>query len=206
MQATPRTRRLENDYRALTQLRADSTIFDFEITQRSPQDLVEGYKLRFYGKGIWRADGTGAVLSREYHEVSVRLGAAYPRLMPDLAWKTPIYHPNVSFGGVVCLGGYGKFWVPSLSLDELCTMLWDMIRYKNFDVASPYNREAASWAMGQRQYSFPVDARPIRDRVAGYQPRRPVPPVVAAPIPQTPFAPQPTPVRDEQEAEIVFLD
>ena len=68
-------------------------------------------------------------------------------MMPELAWKSPIFHPNISASGVVCLGGYGTYWVPSLALDELCSMLWDMIRYENFDETSPYNREAAAWAL-----------------------------------------------------------
>ena len=67
----------------------------------------------------------------------VTLGASYPRLQPELAWQTPIFHPNISAGGVVCLGGYGTYWVPSLNLDELCEMLWDMVRYANFDVLQP---------------------------------------------------------------------
>ena len=54
------------------------------------------------------------------HVVKIDLGAAYPRMIPDLAWQTPIFHPNISASGVVCLGGYGTHWVPSLNLDELC--------------------------------------------------------------------------------------
>jgi hypothetical protein len=87
-------------------------------------------------------------------------------LQPELAWQTPIFHPNISAGGVVCLGGYGTHWVPSLNLDELCEMLWDMVRYANFDVDSPYNRDAAAWAKLQREYQLPVDTRPIRDRLS----------------------------------------
>ena len=68
---------------------------------------------------------------RDQHEVTIRLGANYPRMMPELSWKSPIFHPNISGSGVVCLGGYGTYWVPSLNLDELCEMLW-----KNF--GEPY--------------------------------------------------------------------
>jgi hypothetical protein len=53
--------------------------------------------------------------------------------------------------------------VPSLQLDELCTMLWDMIRYENFDVNSPYNRAAAQWAREQTTYELPLDRRALRD-------------------------------------------
>ena len=84
----------------------------------------------------------------------------------NLAWQTPTFHPNISNNGVVCLGGYGTHWVPSLTLSEMCTMLWDMIRYKNFDSESPYNREAALWAKMQSDFTFPVDSRSIRDKIS----------------------------------------
>jgi hypothetical protein len=84
--------------------------------------------------------------------------------MPELRWLTPIYHPNISEIGLVCLGGYGTHWVPSLHLDDLCGMLWDMARYFNYDIRSPYNREAALWAANQTTFAFPTDPRPLRDK------------------------------------------
>jgi hypothetical protein len=83
--------------------------------------------------------------------------------MPELRWLTPIYHPNISEIGMVCLGAYGTHWVPSLALDELCVMLWDMARFQNYDIRSPYNREAAQWSANQTTFRFPMDARPLRD-------------------------------------------
>ncbi len=146
----------------MEKLRSESSVIDFD-TSGEPADR---YHLRFYGKGLWRVEGSQTILIRELHEVRIILGASYPRMMPEIGWLSPIFHPNISASGVVCLGGYGTHWVPSLSLDELCTMLWDMIRYHNFDVDSPYNREAALWAKTQKTYLLPVDERPIRDRVA----------------------------------------
>ena len=68
---------------------------------------------------------------------------------------------------MVCLGGYGTHWVPSVQLDELCMMLWDMARYFNYDIRSPYNRDAALWVANQTSILFPTDSRPLRDlRVA----------------------------------------
>ena len=68
---------------------------------------------------------------------------------------------------MVCLGGYGTHWVPSVQLDELCMMLWDMARYHNYDIRSPYNRDAALWVANQTAILFPTDPRPLRDlRVA----------------------------------------
>jgi ubiquitin-protein ligase len=162
MRESPRTRRLRSDLKALQQLAAESSIFEFS-PYGTPPDF---YILRFRGRGFWKPEPTGEVVAREEHEVHVRLGASYPRMMPELAWKSPIFHPNISASGVVCLGGYGTYWVPSLSLDELCGMLWDMIRYENFDESSPYNREAAAWAKGQTFFRLPIDDRPLRNKLA----------------------------------------
>ncbi len=161
MRESPRVRRLRNDYKAMEKLRSESSILDFETTGQ-PADK---YVIRFHGNGLWRPSGGKTVALRKMHEVRIVLGASYPRMMPELSWVSPIFHPNISASGVVCLGGYGTHWVPSLSLDELCEMLWDMIRYQNFDVESPYNREAALWAKTQTTFFFPVDGRSIRDRV-----------------------------------------
>lgn len=160
MRKSPRQRRLEADFRSVAELDAESSIFSFEATGEPPTR----YRLRFDGPGICR-DGNGRIAIVEKHEVIVELGASYPRMVPNLLWQTPIFHPNISNNGVVCLGGYGTHWVPSLTLDEMSTMLWDMIRYKNFDIQSPYNREAALWARDQRVHSFPLDDRDIRDLV-----------------------------------------
>lgn len=130
-------------------------------------DLPEAYTIWFLGRGMMRHENGGAIELQERHEVHIRLGAGYPRMMPEIRWKSPIFHPNISGNGSVCLGGYGTYWVPSLTLDELCHMLWDMIRYENYDETSPYNREAALWAKTQSQYALPLDARPLRDRLAG---------------------------------------
>jgi ubiquitin-protein ligase len=161
MPDSPRIRRLRSDLAALQQLAAESSVFDF-TAYGTPPDF---YVLRFRGRGVWLPEPAQAVSIRDEHEVHVRLGAAYPRMMPELAWKSPIFHPNISTSGVVCLGGYGTYWVPSLALDNLCDMLWDMIRYANFDEKSPYNREAAAWAMSQTSLCLPLDKRPLRDRL-----------------------------------------
>jgi ubiquitin-protein ligase len=162
MRESPRIRRLRSDLKALMRLKQESTIFDFTAYGDPPHT----YLVRFQGRGLSRSKSQSPVDIRSQHEVRVELGASYPRLQPELEWQTPIFHPNISAGGVVCLGGYGTYWVPSLNLDELCEMLWDMIRYANFDVNSPYNREAAGWARLQSEYRFPVDPRPIRDNLA----------------------------------------
>lgn len=166
MQPSPRIRRLHSDRKALEQLQADSSIFRFEATGDPP----DFYRLRFYGKGLARHAVDQPVVYQDVHEVHMRLGANYPRVMPELSWKTPIFHPNISASGFICLGGYGTHWTPGVKLDELCVMLWDMIRYENYDIASPYNREAAAWVNEQVSRKMPLDHRPLRDRLAASLP------------------------------------
>jgi ubiquitin-protein ligase len=157
MYQTPRLRRLRNDLAALERLRSESSVFRFTAQGNPPQQ----YHILFQGKGLWRDHGKVKV--HETHRVEIKLGASYPRTMPEIRWMTPVYHPNISEIGMVCLGGYGTHWVPSVQLDELCTMLWDMLRYHNYDIRSPYNRDAALWVASQTMFLFPTDSRPLRD-------------------------------------------
>ncbi|MBT7817641.1 ubiquitin-conjugating enzyme E2 [bacterium] len=163
MRKSPRDRRLQSDFESLQQLQDESSIFSFD-TVGSTRSLPTKYRLTFRGDGIKKSSFSGINVTKK-HVVRIDLGSAYPRLAPGLLWETKIFHPNISNNGVVCLGGYGTHWVPSLTLCEMSTMLWDMIRYKNFDSESPYNREAAHWARSQPENRFPIDKRPIRNLV-----------------------------------------
>ncbi len=157
MHESPRIRRLRNDLVALEKLRSESSLFDFQSIGKPPHQ----YLITFKGSGLCR--DRGKVKIAHYHRVEIKLGASYPRTIPELRWLTPVYHPNISEIGMVCLGGYGTHWVPSVQLDELCTMLWDMARYFNYDIRSPYNRDAALWVANQTSILFPTDSRPLRD-------------------------------------------
>jgi ubiquitin-protein ligase len=161
MQETPRSRRLRNDLAALERLAAESSVFQFKASGNPPVQ----YSISFSGKGLCRDRGKIKIVHS--HHVDIKLGASYPRTIPEIRWLSPIYHPNISEIGMVCLGGYGTHWVPSVQLDELCIMLWDMVRYHNYDIRSPYNRDAALWVANQSSILFPTDFRALRDlRVA----------------------------------------
>jgi ubiquitin-protein ligase len=174
MHDSPRIRRLHNDLAALERLSAESSVLRF----RGRGNPVQHYVVEFLGRSLARERGKVSV--RERHEVEIKLGSSYPRTMPEIRWQTPIYHPNISEIGMVCLGGYGTHWVPSLNLDELCSMLWDMARYHNYDIRSPYNRDAALWVANQSTFRFPLDARPLRDLRAALGRVAIAPPALAA--------------------------
>jgi ubiquitin-protein ligase len=202
-------RRLRTDAAALERLAAESTILKYKASGKPPQKYI----IEFQGKGLARE--SGKVVIRSIHRAEIKLGASYPRSMPELRWLTPIYHPNISEIGMVCLGGYGTHWVPSLKLDALCVMLWDMARYYNYDIRSPYNRDAALWAAHQTSIGFPLDPRPLRDLRLS-QGRIDVTPAMAShPIPPQDPAHTPTTERgsaDERppekplDPEIIILD
>ncbi len=128
-------------------------------------DPPDKYRFHFAGSGLY-LDPQAGVTAALSHEVEAVLGSEYPRLKPDLHWMTPVFHPNVSESGAVCLGGYTTDWVPGLAMDRLCEMLWDMLRWANFDPRSAYNIRAARWALTQRDFRFPLDPRQIRDKAA----------------------------------------
>jgi ubiquitin-protein ligase len=146
----------------------DSTIVTFE-TEGSPADL---YRVSYHGPGTWFDGGESTVKTSGLHRVEIRLGAEYPRMKPMIRWCTPIFHPNISPAGSVCLGGYTTHWVPSLKLMDLCEMLWEMLRYANYDTRNPFNPAAAAWARKQAPGTFPLDPRFLRDRLSAARPPR----------------------------------
>jgi ubiquitin-protein ligase len=158
---TPRVRRLKADADAMKLLKENSTIVDYQAFG----DPAERYLVTLKGKGLLRKSEADAVEVAEVHRVEIRLGIDYPRSRPDLQWLTSIYHPNISAVGAVCLGGYSTNWVPSLGLAELVEMLWDMVRYANYDPKSAYNYAAGRWSETQTQFDFPLDPRNLRDRM-----------------------------------------
>ena len=88
------------------------------------------------------------------HRVEIKLGASYPRTIPEIRWITPIYHPNISEIGMVCLGGYGTHWVPSVQLDELCNMLWDMVAVSQLRHPQPVQPGCRLWVASQTTILF----------------------------------------------------
>lgn len=192
---SPRDRRLKSDLLALERLKLQSSIIDFKALDNP----ATHYVVTFQGKGIMQPPSSENVSLQTHHEVEIKLGVNYPRSKPDLKWRTPIFHPNISALGQVCLGGYSTHWVPSLNLDELCEMLWDMLRFANYDVKSPYNYKSARWVERQKQFTFPLDDRSLRDKVqAGL--------VVPADIEARTTPPQSPPKPAAPPPDVMFIE
>ena len=153
-----RTRRLRSEYRRLQELASESDNFLIEEALGDPPEI---YVVAFQCKGVAGPTGVPASFS-DLHRVRISLGQSFPLQRPGLEWLTPIFHPNVSADGkMVCISQ----WYATQFLDNLCTMLWRMIQYRNFDPYNPLNLRAAEWALAHGSL-FPLDNRPLRHAVA----------------------------------------
>ena len=65
----------------------ESSVFHFQATGNPPHH----YQITFKGKGLWR--DRGKIKFLHTHRVEIKLGASYPRTIPEIRWLTPIYHP-----------------------------------------------------------------------------------------------------------------
>ena len=147
---------MKNDYEEMLRLRSESSIIDFQTSGNPPSR----YNLVFRCAGM-RVDETGKVGIIQEHRCQIILGAQYPSQPPDVTWQTPIFHPNIKMQAV-CHSGQ---WAPSWSLAEFVSELADMSRYVKFNLQSPLDSRAADWAKRNLNL-FPLDSRPIRDKIA----------------------------------------
>lgn len=156
---TPRTIRLEKEARELSELRAQSTILSFQAHGDPP----ERYEMEFHG-GCLVPVGTKAQLG-DFQKFEIVLGVEFPRRPPEVHWQTPILHPNIS-GGSVCMGNFAANWTPNFHLADVVEVLWDMVRLAVFNVHSAYGSGVKkSWVELDEEFHFPVDRRPLRDKV-----------------------------------------
>lgn len=159
---TPRSIRLGKDLEDMKAYRKDSTIFDFEAIGDPP----EKYIITFHGHSLVPTKGGGVTLGN-VQKVELSMGTEYPTRQPQIRWMTPIVHPNISAGGGVCLGNYGNAWTPYFKLVDLIEILWD---YSRMAVLNPHGgyggrTSVEGWEKLRREFKFPVDLRPLRDKV-----------------------------------------
>jgi len=158
---TSHLERLRRDRTEMEQLRAESSIVSFE-TQGEP-DAPTGYLVTFRGRGLERgAAGEAAV--REIHQVEISVAGEYPVSLPDIVWRTPILHPNISADGRPCLSFFAMG--PSVRLVDLVELLWDFARMAVFNASS----DVEAWNAIRLAYGFPLDERTIRDLMLRKEP------------------------------------
>jgi ubiquitin-protein ligase len=159
MADSERDQRLRAEMEAMRQLDEQSQIMSLETEGDPPTKYVAVFR----GKALKRDMTSSAdVEMHEIHRCEIRLPYSFPDRPPDVRWLTPIFHPNVSFSGLIRLADIGMAWDKDLSLVALCERLWDMARYAFMDLDKASNFAAKSWAENPTGVSFPVDPRPLR--------------------------------------------
>jgi ubiquitin-protein ligase len=135
-----------------------------ELVEWNPQITFEAnrdhaptrYEITFHCPSfVGLGDDGHTPLIGEEHRAEIILGADYPRRSPRVRWLTPIFHPNIrNSDGAVCLGVLMDRYLPGLGLRRLTTILSEMVQWRNFDVTSALNREAAEWAANPQHWDY----------------------------------------------------
>jgi ubiquitin-protein ligase len=88
------------------------------------------------------------------HCVRINLLSDYPREAPLLDWLTPLFHPNVTTEGAVCMGQLNERYLPGLGLKRIVLLLDEMLHWRNYDLFNSFNQEAALWAVKPASWPF----------------------------------------------------
>ena len=147
-------------------LAEESDILSIEPLGPSPH---ERYVLRFEARSVL-ADRDGPREEAGTFAVGVWFPSDYHErvVIPQvLTWLGPrdFFHPNV-LGPFICLGPFR----PGTPLVEICFRVYSVISWQNYGLANPLNDAAAAWAR-RHMDRFPVDARPLKRRIAAFKTR-----------------------------------
>jgi ubiquitin-protein ligase len=121
---------------------------NFKVQANTPNKPTE-YLFQFIAKSFAppSVPGTQPQKNTMEHKVFLVLPPEFPMKAPQAYWQTPIFHPNVSpKTGKVCLGELEDNYKPGLNFGDLCQLLIDIAKYKNYVVSEGYNMDAQEWA------------------------------------------------------------
>ena len=121
------------------------------------------YLARFRCKGLVRERDGQVVPASEFH-VGIWFPSNYLRHVhpPEvLTWLYPLnaWHPNV-LPPAICAGSI----TPGTELVDLLYQCFEIITYVNWAPHDALNGAASQWARNTKQYTFPLDDRPLKRR------------------------------------------
>ncbi len=129
-----------------------------EYRKQYPNSSPEKYLILYSCAGLVKSD-EGEIQVTENHAMSIVLGYDFPAKPPILIWYTQIWHPNFNTPHVCTMG---RPFAASVPIYRIVLTIGEMVQYRNYNLDSPLNHEAATWARQNAQY-FPVDDRDLVD-------------------------------------------
>lgn len=145
-----RMRRLTRDYEKVCAELAESEFVTVEAVSGNPPS---SYRVTYHVSGLMWDETAADAKPIDEHIVDIYLPFGYPKKQPNCTMRTPVWHPNI--GDYVCIGDY---WSAGVTLVDIIAHIGDMIQYRTYNLRSPVNKAAASWAAG-RTKSFPIGDR-----------------------------------------------
>lgn len=103
----------------------------------------------------------GQMMEVQQHIVHIYLPHNFLEIGPATTFRTPHYHPNIYPNSNKFCAFAGSYRAGE-SLSDFIFRLGEVIQYKNFNLDSPANRDAANWAKFKKTM-FPLDKRDIRE-------------------------------------------
>ena len=146
--STPRLRRLQADHEQVMKAFTGHPYITVRAGDGQPPTV---YRVNYRVPGLRRGKrGSPEEIGR--HEVVFQLTANYPQMKPKCTIETPIFHPNFR-NGVVCIGDHWS--AGGETLVDLIVKVGDMIQYKEYNIKSPMDAEAARWTQAN-EGRFPI--------------------------------------------------
>lgn len=115
---------------------------------------AEQYRVTYRLIGVSKDEVSGQPVVTESHTILITLPAAYPRGKPYSTMLTPVFHPNFgqNVGDEICIGDY---WTPSQTLVDIVVKIGEMLQFREYNIRSPLNPEAARW-VAENESIFPI--------------------------------------------------
>jgi len=115
--------------------------------EKMSADVVPGIKAGPKGENLYHWSATvagpeGSPYEGGSFELDMRLPTRYPMEPPIVKFRTPIFHPNVSGGGDICLDILKDKWSPVLSLQKVLLSISSLLTDPNF--SDPLDQAAAT--------------------------------------------------------------
>lgn len=146
----------DNQFDQLKQISDGCTHFQVELID--PRRFVITFSVKSVEGIEGSSAGDNSVEPRftEEQKIELSVNDQFPISEPEIAWKSPIYHPNVPADGHLRLTDIGLSWEPSMDLAIVCERLWDVARMAYLEKVDAANSTAGNWIVKNSKLELPL--------------------------------------------------